>query len=416
VGTRRADAEAEIEQLAEQGAAAEERPDAGRPARRPAAGPARAGRRLRAAQARANEQRGAVAQVQQQIQVLAAEQRSIDEQARQLGARRDRLGADRMLAAPDEQRLANLQAQLAEAQEAAEAEARLHELQDSVPQLDEARAAQQAVNAEAARQADLSARMEASRRCRKGQTDGKLKPWLAKHGLDGLQGLWSRMHIEPGWETRWKPRCASAWRRWKSAAWTWCAPSRPMRRPPSWPSTRRRRCLTRRPPPAAPGRLLRLHDAGLKALLADWLAGCHGAQPGRRAGRAPSCRAARRSRAQRPRVTAHGVAFYAPDSEQAGLLARAQEIENLDKQLRAQALIGEEARSALVRAEAAYSDASQRLVATRREASEAQRRARPAGRDPAPGPAGRAAARAASRSTATWPRSTPRSRRCRSGA
>jgi hypothetical protein len=38
-------------------------------------------------------------------------------------------------------------------------------------------------------------------------------------------------------------------------------------------------------------------------------------------------------------VTAHSVSFYAQDSEQAGLLARAQEIENLDKQLRAQALI-----------------------------------------------------------------------------
>ena len=35
-------------------------------------------------------------------------------------------------------------------------------------------------------------------------------------------------------------------------------------------------------------------------------------------------------------VGAHGVSFYAPDSEQAGLLARAQEIENLDKALKAQ--------------------------------------------------------------------------------
>jgi chromosome segregation protein len=74
-------------------------------------------------------------------------------------------------------------------------------------------------------------------------------------------------------------------------------------------------------------------------------------------------------------VTAHSVSFYAQDSEQAGLLARAQEIENLDKQLKAQALITEEARSALVRAEAAYSDASQRLITARREAAEAQSRA-----------------------------------------
>ena len=49
-------------------------------------------------------------------------------------------------------------------------------------------------------------------------------------------------------------------------------------------------------------------------------------------------------------VTAHSVSFYAQDSEQAGLLARAQEIENLDKQIRAQALSGDEARSALERA------------------------------------------------------------------
>jgi hypothetical protein len=40
------------------------------------------------------------------------------------------------------------------------------------------------------------------------------------------------------------------------------------------------------------------------------------------------------------------------DSEQAGLLARAQEIENLEKELRAQVMIADEARVALVRAEA----------------------------------------------------------------
>ncbi|MBF9263208.1 chromosome segregation protein SMC, partial [Acidovorax cattleyae] len=73
-------------------------------------------------------------------------------------------------------------------------------------------------------------------------------------------------------------------------------------------------------------------------------------------------------------VSAHGVSFYAQDSEQSGLLARAQEIEHLEKELRAQALIHEESRTALVRAEAAYADASQRLVAARREASEAQGR------------------------------------------
>ena len=76
---------------------------------------------LRQAQARSTEQRASVAQVQQQIQVLAADQRNIEEQSRQLNQRRERLVADRnALAAPDEARLTNLQAQLAVAQEAAE--------------------------------------------------------------------------------------------------------------------------------------------------------------------------------------------------------------------------------------------------------------------------------------------------------
>jgi chromosome segregation protein len=57
------------------------------------------------------------------------------------------------------------------------------------------------------------------------------------------------------------------------------------------------------------------------------------------------------------------------------MLARAQEIDNLDRQQRAQALIADEARAQQVRLEAAYTDASQRLATVRREAAEAQQRA-----------------------------------------
>ena len=72
--------------------------------------------------------------------------------------RQDPSDAVRALAAPDEQRLVNLQQQLAAAQEAAEtADARLHELQEQVPQLDEERRArQQDTNAQGHKQADLS--------------------------------------------------------------------------------------------------------------------------------------------------------------------------------------------------------------------------------------------------------------------
>jgi chromosome segregation protein len=338
---------------------------------------------LRLAQSRANEQRSSVSQVQQQIQVLAADQRNIEEQWRQITTRSERLGADRnALAAPDEQRLLNLQGQLASANEAAEsADARLHELQDQVPQLDdERRGRQQAVNAESSRQAALSARLEALKALQeKVRTDGKLKPWLARHGLDALQGLWSRIHVEPGWENaleaalRERLGALEVSRLDMVRAFAADAPPAKLAfySPPQAGAPEQPAALARL------SDLLRLNDAGQKALLSDWLHGCHAAQSLEEA-------LAERERLQPGEVifvrsghavTRHSVSFYAPDSEQAGLLARAQEIENLERELRAQALITDESRAALVRAEAAYADASQRLVSARRESSEARSRA-----------------------------------------
>jgi chromosome segregation protein len=338
---------------------------------------------LRLAQGRANEQRSSVSQVQQQIQVLAADQRNIEEQWRQFTTRSERLGADRnALAPPDEQRLLNLQGQLAAANDAAEtADARLHELQDQVPQLDdERRGRQQAVNAESSRQAALSARLEALKALQeKVRTDGKLKPWLARHGLDALQGLWSRIHVEPGWENaleaalRERLGALEVSRLDMVRAFAADAPPAKLAffSPPQAGAPEQPAALARL------SDLLRLNDAGQKALLSDWLHGCHAAQSLEEA-------LAERERLQPGEVifvrsghavTRHSVSFYAPDSEQAGLLARAQEIENLERELRAQALITDESRAALVRAEAAYADASQRLVSARRESSEARSRA-----------------------------------------
>ncbi|TNF56029.1 MAG: chromosome segregation protein SMC [Burkholderiales bacterium] len=339
---------------------------------------------LRQAQQRANEQRTGVGQVQQQIQVLAAEQRSIEEQSRQQELRREKLLAERnALAAPDDTRLAHalrVQSELAEAAEVAEA--LLHELQETVPRLDEERrSAQHSVNQESARLADLSARLEALKALQeKVRTDGKLKPWLAKHGLEGLQGLWSRIHVEPGWENA----LESALRERLSALEV----SRlDMVRafgndaPPAKLAFYSPSGAAAVPPPASGlkplSTWLRLNDAGQQALLEGWLSGCL---------TATSLEDALAQRAQLQAgesifvpaghcVTSHSVSFYAPDSEQAGLLARAQEIENLEKQLKGQALLAEQARSALVRAEAGYGEASQRLVLARREGAEARNRA-----------------------------------------
>ncbi|MEY4726442.1 MAG: putative chromosome segregation protein [Pseudomonadota bacterium] len=335
---------------------------------------------LRVAQQRSNEQRGSVAQVQQQIQVLAADQRNIEEQSRNLNARLERLSADKnALAAPDEVRLNNLKEQLQEAQVHAEVTAaQLEELQANVPVLDQARReAQQTVNDEQTKQADISARLEALKALQeKVQTDDKLKPWLAKHGLDGLQALWSRIHIEAGWENALeaalRERMASleVSRLDIVRAFQTDAPPAKLAfyTPPSASAPESQANLPRL------SDLLRLNDAGQKALLTDWLNGCFTAANLDEA-------LAKRSSLQPGQViyvpsghaiSAHSVSFYAQDNAQSGLLARAQEIENLDKSSKAQAFIADEARSALVRAESAYSESSQRLVSIRAEATAAQ--------------------------------------------
>jgi chromosome segregation protein len=338
---------------------------------------------LRDAQARSTAQRAEVAQVQQQIQLLAAERRNLDEQTRALQARRERLAAERDgLKPPEVQRLADLQGASSRAdQTKAAAESQLQQLSDLVPTLDAQRRTQQeGANRESAKHADLSARLDALRALQdKVQTEGKLKPWLAKHGLDGLQGLWTKLQIEAGWEAA----LESALRERLSAlevsrvdtvrAFADDAP--PARLAfytrPAVGHTDTHRTLPRL------AELLRLGDASLQALLGDWLEGVY---------TATSIDEALANRAKLTHgevimtrdghaVSPYAVSFYAPDTEQAGMLARAQEINNLQRQQRAQALIADEARSTLVRAEAAYSDAVQRLNTSRREAAEAQTRA-----------------------------------------
>jgi len=381
---RRDDAQAEIERLAELAALGEEQTELlAAQVEEQAMQLPDMEEAVARAQSQANDQRGGVMQVQQQIQVLAAEQRNIEEQSRQLSTRRDRLMADRnALSAPDEARLVNLQEQLEAAQEANQiADARLQDLQESVPQLDEARRTQQqAVNDESAKQADFSARLEALKALQeKVKTDGKLQPWLAKHGLGHLQGLWTRIHIEQGWENalegalRERLGALEVSRLEMLRAFAVDAPPAKLAfySPPLATVPERASSLPRL------SDLLRVNEAGQKAVLTDWLQGCYTASSFEDA-------LAQRDKLQGGEsiyvksghvVTAHSVSFYAQDSEQAGLLARAQEIENLEKQLRAQQLIADESRVALSRAESAYAESAQRLVGVRREAAETQSRA-----------------------------------------
>ena len=348
---------------------------------------------LRSAQAHADTQRAKVAEVQQQIQLLAAESRHVEERSRALRGRRERLQAESVqLVAPDLARLDGLRTehqQLALAQ--AESDARLQHLQDDAPSLDEARRARQTeAQAQATRLADIAARLGALRALQdKVQTEGKLKPWLARHGLDSLAGLWTRLHTEPGWE----PALEAALRERLGAlavgridtVRAFAADAPPARlafyTPPASDAV-----MARAPVTAGAVALPRLadqvsvdgHDGpALQALLADWLCGVFTATDldaalAARATLAPGELILTR---QGHAVSRHSVAFYAPDSEQAGLLARGQEIEHLALALRDQTLIADESRSAAVRAEAAYTDVAQRLTQARQEAAQAQTRA-----------------------------------------
>ena len=338
---------------------------------------------LRAAQARSHEQRGKVAEVQQQIQVLAADSRNLDEQARALRGRRDKLAAERQgLSVPDAARLAALTLSSGQALEGhARIDAQLALLNDGVPALDEQRRTQQAAaNRELGRQADINARLDALRALQeKVQTEGKLKPWLAKHGLDRLHGLWTQVHIDAGWETaleaalRERINALEVGRVETVRAFASDAPPARLAfyTKPAASIANRHQTLPRL------SDLLRLGDAGLQALLNDWLEGVYTAADidEALAHRGKLSHGEVIMTREGHAVSQFAVSFYAPDSEQAGMLARAQEIENLQRQQKAQALMADEARSALVRAEAAYTEGSLKLAGVRREAAEAQTRA-----------------------------------------
>jgi len=339
---------------------------------------------LRQAQTLANAQQLLVVQVQQHIQVLAADQRNLNEQQRHLQLRRERLDSDqRNLASPDPQQMLQAHAALQQAQaQAGQAQAALLHLEATLPELDAQRqTAQSKVNTESALQADLSARLQALKALQeKVKTDQKLSPWLSRHGLEGLQALWNRLHIEPGWESA----LEAALRERLSAIEVGQLETVQAfaKEPPPTKLSFYSPALAATPASAAAGRsrlldLLRIHDAGQKALMSHWLAHAY---------TAPDLASALASRAtllpgeviyvpQGHAITLNSVSFYAPDNEQAGLLARAQEIENLDKQVRAQSLIQEEARNSLARAQSAYNEARLQLNGARQLASESQAKA-----------------------------------------
>ncbi|MBN3762888.1 chromosome segregation protein SMC [Burkholderia sp. Ac-20365] len=339
--------------------------------------------RWRDAQSQLNEERAGIAQTEQAIKLEAAHQRNADQQLQQLQQRQERLKTEASgLDAPDEAQLEELRMQLAEHEEILrEAQERLADAQDTLPRVDaERRAAQERVQAESAQIHQLEARLAALRQLQENvQTEGKIQPWLDKHELGALPRLWKKLHVEAGWETALESILRERLAALEVSNLDWVK---------HFVSDAPPAKLAFYAPPAAgqavaaPASLrpllslVRIDDAGIRAVLNDWLG---------HAFVADDLPQALSMRAQLPEggmfvvkaghvVTRVGVQLYAADSEQAGMLARQQEIENLTRQVRAQALLAEEAKAAAIRAEAAHTQASNALTEVRQQAERATQR------------------------------------------
>ena len=322
------------------------------------------------AAARAN-----AALAEQSIETAATEQRNADRQLAQLEQRRERLNEEQAsIGSPNETQLAHLKQQLAQAEEQSTVIAEA--LQGAEAQVEQAAAERQRQVDERARNTEALARIEARLHALKQvqanvEANVKLDPWLRSHGLENLPRLYRKLTVQPGWETafesvlRERLQAVEVGRLDTIGGLT--ADTPPSR--VSFYSTAG--AMT---PDAVqlPGfrrlsDLVRTHDAAFGALLADWLANVFVAD---------DLQSALAARADLPaggqfvvkdahRVSRHDVHFYAADDQAAGLLARRLEIENLEREIRAQRLIVEDSTSAVARAEEGMRAAQQARDAVR---------------------------------------------------
>ena len=324
----------------------------------------------REAQLKSTESRAAIMQIQQQIELESAHQRNASNILANLATRRERLTQEKGgMVLPDSTHLANLKLQLEEKQATLEeARHQLEAAQEQLPKLEEERrAAQEQFNTESANNAQLEARLAALKQLQENvQTQGKVQPWLQKHGLGELPRLWQKLHIDAGWETALESVLRERTSAlevsnldWAKAFFSDAPPAKLALFSPNVSSAG-----SEAPAGLKPFlNLLQLNDPGLRVLMQDWLHNVFVAD---------DVNTAFVDRAKLPVggcfVTKQGhvigkssVRFYASDSEQDGMLARQQEIDNIAKQLRAQQMLAEEARWRVVRADAALSQATQRL-------------------------------------------------------
>ncbi|MCX8004916.1 MAG: chromosome segregation protein SMC, partial [Burkholderiaceae bacterium] len=319
--------------------------------------------------------RAEAALAEQALESIGAETRTLERQLAALSQRRERLQQEReRLGAPDEAKLAALQERVRCLQAEAEAlAARVQDGEAALAQLQQARSeALQARTRETDALARVEARAAALRELLSNvEADERLDPWLRKQGLEGLPRLFKRLQVEPGWEVAVEAvlhERVQALEVGRLDTLTGLASDAPPARVAFFSASG----AVPREAPAPAGLVplaerVRGHDVALAAVLRDWLHGTYVADDLSQA-------LARREQlppgaqfvvAAGHRVTRHGVRFYAPDDRKAGLLARRRELENLEREVKAQKLLVEQATDALTRVETQLRAAQQALDGAR---------------------------------------------------
>ncbi|MGW8392809.1 chromosome segregation protein SMC [Pseudoduganella sp. HUAS MS19] len=331
----------------------------------------------REAQTRSSESRARIMQAQQQLELESAHQRNASNILAGLAMRKERLQQEKGgLAMPDSSHLSNLKMQLEEKQQSLEEQnMMLEDALEQQPKLEEERqAAQAAVQSESAATHQLEARLNALRQLQERvQTEGKITPWLQKHELNELPRLWQKLDIEEGWETALEAvlrERTSALQvsniEWAKHFFSDAPPAKLALYAPAVAGSSGAAA-----PAGAALRpfldLLKLNDPGLRGVLQDWLHNVFLADDNASAFAARAtlpaggCFVTKQGHI----ITQSSVRFYAADDEQAGMLGRQHEIDNISKQLRAQSMLAEEARGRAVRADAALGNHSRLLTELR---------------------------------------------------
>ena len=323
-----------------------------------------------------NDARENLATIDQRLASLGERVKAITSQVEELKGRDTRLEAELAgMRRPDAEALQMAIDRHAMAQRKVdEARQKAGEAQQRVPAADEARnIAQQQIQSANQELAQTEAKLTALTALQASvQAQGKIGPWLESKGLKESKRLWQELKVESGWEA-----ALESVLRERLAAVTAKSVQETLALANDAPPSRLAILLTEDISPAHTtvpadfiALLTRVQSAGaprVAAVLQEWLDNIYIAN---------SLEDALHRREKLPAggafvtqqghlVSRVGVQLYAADSEQAGMLARAQEMEGLEKQLRAQKLIQSELQGELDQCVANYQAAHQAAEQTR---------------------------------------------------